>query len=144
MRTVSALILSVFLLAGAALAIDWFPTNQKTIAWDPVITLEDGSSVPAGDTIKYNVYVKDRSSSDVVFLGEVSETYALVTVSHEGFFYVGIETVRYLADQSDPELGKLLSANIAWSNDPIYCQDGKIFGLRYHVPPGQVKNERAQ
>lgn len=114
----------------------FYPPNQNTVAWDAVTDMNvDGAPVPipAGDTIKYNVYTVpvDEPKENAQLEMTVTETQATITRTTEGRVFVGVETVRI----PEGETFQVLSDRIAWSDDPNDCQNGETFGLSYYYLP---------
>jgi len=136
-----------FLLTGAVSHAEmWYKTNQATVSWDPVATLESGEAIPATDVVRYNVFVKDRKTNAVVNGQQnILETQSTVTVDSETFSYVGVQALRYVSiDGLIPENEVPLASAISWSSDPAVCLNGEAFGIRNHLPPGQVQGLRVQ
>ena len=146
MRKILALAVIISILfVGITLAISWYKTNQATIGWDAVTHLDDPDGgtipVPTGDVIKYNVYIMDaKSGVSSVVASDIDVTTYTHTFTSEGFFYFGIESLRYVLIDGSLASDPIPSNEIAWSSDPIYCINNTAFGVRYHFPPGQTNN----
>ncbi len=75
-------------------AFTWVAANQADVAWDAVTTLMDGEPVPATDTIKYKVYLKDESDT-ISEIQETDQVQLTITFPIDGKFLVGVKAVRY-------------------------------------------------
>lgn len=129
---------------GTASAETWHRTNQATFAWDAVTTLQDGTTIPANDVVRYNVFMKNKQTGVETQVSEnILETQATITFSQEGFWYLGAQALRYVSvDGMVPDTETPYTSEISWSSDPLVCFEGVAFGIRFHVPPGQIKNLR--
>ena len=129
------LIMLVF--ATSAMAADsWKTANQITIAWDAVTTLGDGSALPAGNVIKYDVYFRLDGHTDAGTKATpvpISVTSSIVTFSTEGKYRLGVATLRY------DSLGALLATSeTAWSDVAASCQGGATFGVVFYLAPAKA------
>jgi hypothetical protein len=129
-------ILSIALFSGAATAdINWITTNQITVHWDAVTTLENGDALPAGDVIRYLVYAveyPDGDRSAPVVINDVDTTDAVITLSSEGKYIWGVRPVRFIE-------GELVSqGGISWSDDTTKTQDGGQIGIQHYIAPMSV------
>lgn len=118
-----------------------YVANQKTVAWLAVTELEDGTPIPAEDTVTYDVFLQRQGTAEETQVADnVSETSATVTFP-DGIFYVGVRAVRGVLVE-----GVLyeVESDMSWSNDPTVCLNGITFRVRNHLPPGQVKGLEAQ
>ena len=101
------LILIILAVAVPASAQTWYTANQLTVEWDAV------PKIQPTDTIKYQIYYRtDLVSLGTKLGGEVEQAQATVTLPSEGKFWLGAETVRYVAGEPDP----IRSESKAWSN----------------------------
>jgi hypothetical protein len=132
--------LAGLIFSGPVLAVEWKKTNQATVAWDAVTTLADGMPIPAGDVVKYRVYLAnhqtDPDKANPALLGETDLLDYTITLNTEGRFVVGVQTVRY--DGAGVELEV---STINWS-DVNGEETPNPFGIFHHIPPGRVKNLR--
>lgn len=126
-----------FVLAGVAIAQTWFPANQKTVAWDPVTTLGDGSTVPAGDAVKYQVWTRRGTDPAVKVGGEIAGTQLTITFTAEGRYLVGVQAIRYPQGET---VGQ--SSAINWSDSTDVAMVPSPFGIVFYAPPAGVKNFR--
>lgn len=124
------------LIAGHAFAIEWHIANQKTIAWDPVTTLTDGTSLPAGDSVLYRIWIKrDGQINESVIADNVDMTQYTLTLDQEGRFFVGIQAIRvYTIDGQD----LISESEIAWSDIPENCANSNDFGVVYLISPAKA------
>jgi len=123
-------------MAWAGTTVDWYPTNQATIAWTPVTTMENGKPIPEGSIIKYQTYLADAMADpekqNPIDTGIVEVAEKTFTLTTEGKYYAGIWALRYVG-------GELVGqSTISWSNNLIVCKDGKTFGLKHYFIPDNV------
>ena len=126
-------IIGIIFCASLGFAQTWYMANQSTVAWDNVSTLSGGDPVPAGDVIKYRVYLKDAISGNPTVVspsGDIAANEFVITLDTEGSYFVGVSAVRY--DSSGVEIGESV---IAWSDDPAVCNNNVDFGIRYYFLP---------
>jgi len=112
----------------------WFTANQVTVAWNPVTTLSDGTAIPSGDTVKYQLYLRIGTTGDGTPYG--AETEAIqqtITFTTEGAYFWGVKTLRYKQGETIP----IPSATTSWSND-AGVTDGSPFGIKYYVAPSSA------
>lgn len=126
--------------AQVGFCVEWKTTNQATAAWDAVTTLDDGSALPAGNTVKYRVYlsnaVTDPDKANPALLGETDQLEYVITLNAEGKYFVGVQSVRF--DETATEVG--VSA-INWS-DTNGAATPNPFGLVHYLPPAAPANLR--
>jgi len=112
----------------------WYTTNQATVAWNPVTTLSDGTAVPAGDVIRYQLYLRIGATGDGTPYGlETEATQTTVTFTTEGAWFIGIKALRYMTGETAP-VGE---SSIAWSNT-AEATSNIPFGIRYYAAPASV------
>lgn len=128
------LILSIFIIlallivlsARSALAVDYKIANQMTLEW--AVT----APVNAGEQIEYAIYIApstDKPAATKLWQGpEVQYT---VTLSTEGLFLFGLQTVR-LVDISGT-MTVVSQSPIGWSDDPLIAPTP--FGAQHFLPP---------
>ena len=117
----------VFLVMQDAKAQEWYVTDQVTVLWDAVTTLDNGD--PLTETPLYHVYVESGGVSR--FITGTAETQQVITFSEEGTYWIGVSAVRLMDD------GALMESNIAWSNNVEVVQSGATFGIRHYLPPAR-------
>jgi len=93
----------------------WVTANQATIAWDAVTDSIDGTPLPAGEKIRFIVYLSNADTDpNKTNPAEIATTEAkqhVVTLNVEGRFFVGVRSERFRIDN-----GAILSSSvIAWS-----------------------------
>ena len=127
----------IFCVPQSGHAVDWYTANQATVAWTPVTTTTDGTPIAVGSVIKYQTYladaVADPDKQNPIDTGIVDVPEKTFTLSKEGQFYAGTQSLRYFNGEL---IGK--SKTISWSDDPIVCQSGKTFGMKYYLIPDIV------
>lgn len=121
----------------SAQAVDFTVVNQKAISWQAVTKTSEGTDIPAGDTIKYQVYlVLDGAAKDTaVKVGpELDVTEYTITFTNEGRWLVGVETIRIPADSPED----VRKAPITWSDSTDLTLVPAPFGFIYFEPPAQA------
>jgi len=122
----------IFTMVDVCWPLEWTATNQVTVAWTPVATLMDGSGIPAGDLVSYEVFTSPEAGdklSDKVKIGETPDTAFVITFETEGRFFLGVAAVRIRNDI------KISYSSISWSDNPVAVKDGKTFGIIYFRAP---------
>ena len=120
-------IVAMAIVAGQVHAQVMYDANQVTLGWDAVTKLSNGSTIPASDTIKYQVYTKPNSISAGQKVGaEITATQLLISFSAEGSYFLGVESLRY---QGTTLISK--GPTISWSDTASVCKDGIAFGVNY-------------
>ena len=121
-----ALVLSVFHLSGAQ---EWKTLNKAQVSWDAVTQDIDGKPLPATDTIKYEVILADSvNKENIKVLWTGPEVTALITLTAEGKYFLGVRALRY---QGEEKIGE---SEISWSDDPA-ATNGSPFGVVYFILP---------
>lgn len=118
----------VLILASPVFSQTWYPANQKTIGWTAVIQLDDGTPIPADQSVRYQIYIAlstDTTKINKVNIGNSITTQFVITFTTEGKYFIGVEAERL--DSGGVVVSK--SATIAWSDDPIACSPGPTFGV---------------
>lgn len=131
---ISAILILAFFFVGQVYALEWHTANQTTVAWDPV-TVESG-------TVQYEVFMcnadTDPNKTNPISVWRGPETQALITLSNEGQYYVGVRTWRVIDASTEIE------SEVAWSDDPQVVGDANgdgtpdPFGIRYFVRPSRI------
>ena len=134
----------ILLSVGAASSRDlcaqvWHPANQVTLAWDAVTTLQDGTTIPAGNVVKYQAFKRllPATTGEAVG-GEVVTLQQAVSFSVEGGYFLGVKALRYV----DSVL--VSQSEISWSDVAANCANGEAFGVTYWMAPSMVKGLRLQ
>lgn len=109
-----------------AQAVEYKIANQMTLEW--AVTAPNNS----GEQIEYAIYIApsdDKSSFTKLWQGP--ETEYTVTMSTEGLFLFGLQTIRMVevAGKYEP----VSTAEIGWSDDPLVAPTP--FGIRFYDPP---------
>jgi hypothetical protein len=117
---------------------EWHVANQATITWVAVAVLSDGSAIPTDNLVEYELWLvnadTDPDKANPVIVGTTSETLYVVTLSVEGRFFVGLQTLRKASD------GTLLGeSGIGWTDDLETTTPGPTFGLQYFLPPAGAR-----
>lgn len=120
---IAALMFTAFTVT--ALAIDnWYTTDQQTLKW-AAVTLEDGSPIPEGESVKYYLYQKNEDGSGVTFIATTAALEYTFTVDQGAKIIPGVSSARVLADGTEVD-----QSEIGWSDDPTATADGGTFGFR--------------
>ena len=130
----------LFFFSGVAYGQTWHTANQVTVAWDAVTTLSNGGPIPAGDSVKYKVWLKNAvTGGDPTELGEITDLEYTITLNTEGKYFVGVSALRYTSEDM-----LLNESTISWS-DVAECTGVEgLFGIQYFLPlksPGGLKKK---
>jgi hypothetical protein len=125
-------LVAFFLCTSLAFAeVNWHTANQATIGWNEVTQLADGTPIPAGNEVRYVVYLAnattDPEKTNPAEIAQTTTLEQLITLNVEGNFYAGVKAERWF------EGAKVGESVIAWSDDPLAVKDGQTFGLRYFL-----------
>lgn len=132
MKILKLVILLTFLFAQTVFAIDWYDQKFNTILWDPV------EKIKPTDVIKYNVYLKDTNSNEVIEYDTTEDTTMDVELFEEGVkYFFGVSAVRVLASGIE-----LPETEITWSDNDNEVLVPNPFGARFYVPLENVKGLR--
>jgi|ADurb_Leu_01_Slu_FD_contig_41_1951139_length_9706_multi_3_in_0_out_0_8 hypothetical protein len=123
---------------------NWYPTNQATVAWNPVTALSDGSPLPAGSVIKYEVFTASPDHQNVTSKGVVTVTSTVLSFQAEGRYIVGVRAIREFTDPADPQTVVTEYSETVWSDDPAYVGAEGTFGISYIFKPANPTGLRRQ
>jgi hypothetical protein len=122
---------------------EWYTANQITVTWDAVTTLSNNSTIPVDNLIEYTVYlsniITDSDKLNPIEVETVNVTESTVTLDIEGQYFVGLKTIRKLANGTFIE-----ESVIGWSDDPLVVLDEHTFGLKYFLSPATIKGLRCK
>lgn len=124
----------VLTFSTSVFAQEWITMNQSTVSWDAVTEMQGGVVIPETDIIEYKIYlsnaITDPDKTNPAEIETVNATSYTITLVDEGSYFVGLQTVRSLAD------GTFAGESIiGWTDDPAIVLDGHTFGLRHFLPP---------
>lgn len=124
----------VLTFSTSVFAQEWITMNQSTVSWDAVTEMQGGVAIPETDIIEYKIYlsnaITDPDKTNPAEIETVNATSYTITLVDEGSYFVGLQTVRSLAD------GTFAGESIiGWTDDPAIVLDGHTFGLRHFLPP---------
>lgn len=132
-------VLAVVIGYGLAQAQIWYPANQKTVAWDAVTTMADGTALPTGSTVRYKVYIvskTDTAKATPTEVGTSTTTSATITFTAEGQYFVGVKAERLIS-------GAVVSESaIAWSDSAAATGTTGTFGVVFYKAPSAPVNLR--
>lgn len=140
MRKLSVLILgilTVLVVCSPVLAeVTWVTANQATVGWEAVskiITNTGEIDIPAGDAVQYKVFlanaITDPEKANPAYIATTEALEYTYTLGIEGMYYAGVQGVR-IPEGTEEEIPALIS----WSDDPVFCVDGTVFGIRMYWP----------
>jgi hypothetical protein len=130
MKKVFFCVAIVILLAGLAFGQTVHYANQSTIAWDAVTKYQDGTNLPTGTVVKYEIYLKDGTQT---LLGETTTTQFTVTLTDYLIHDVGVRAGITIG-------GTKYFSEVAWSS-----VDGvPPFVLQRYPAPAKVQNLRVE
>lgn len=115
-----ALILAI-LIGSSAHALDWHTANQVTFAWEVNATAE------VQGELTYEVFQAAPGRADPVSLGTTDAPSMVVTLTEEGQFVLGVQTIRTVDGQ------EVSRSPVSWSDDP--AQAAAPFGVMYYRAP---------
>ena len=137
------LLVGIFFSANNVLAQTLYPPDQATIAWNAVTTLNNGSVIPTGDTVQYEIYLSNDGLTGTS-VGTTSLLQYTLTFTGEGIFFVGVGARRIPAgtvpancnDQTCPISG------ITWSNSTDVVAVPVPFGFINYLAPKSITGLR--
>jgi hypothetical protein len=134
MRTLKRLwpliLLCTVLVVGLANAQTIHYANQATIAWDAVTKYQDGTNLPTGTVVKYEIYLKDGTQT---LLGETTATQFTVTLTDYLIHDVGVRSNITVG-------GTKYFSEVAWAS-----VDGvPPFVLQRYPAPAKVQNLKVE
>lgn len=100
----------------------WHKGTTHPLAWDAVTTYEDGSPID-GETVSYNLYLKNVQTNVQIKVGSTSESSLTVVIPERGRYRFGVQAA----------LGEDVS-EIMWSDNALACEGGQTFGARWMNP----------
>lgn len=139
MRYVKYIAVIFFLLFPvSSFATDWVKADSAIVMWDPPATFYDGTPIPADiQGWVFTVYTKDLGNGVINVAGMFGSAEAIVVLEEGDKKYVGVSAA-YI-DVDGIQSGE---SAIAWSDNPIDCQDGVTFGihnLKRPEKPGRLR-----
>ena len=141
MKKIILIIFIVLIFTPLVSAQTWFTADSLSVDWTAPTTLIDGSPIPVGDIIKYNLYIKDainpQAIEELIVSNLMVQTY-LVKFTKEGRFFIGVCAVRYIGGIT--YIGESI---IAWSSDPVYTLNNPFGGV-YYISPSPPTGLRKQ
>lgn len=121
----------------SAHAVEWTVANQSTIAWDAVTKTSGDKDIPAGDTLKYQVYIVGETAdkATAVKVGPELDTLEYtITFTDEGRWLAGVESIRTPA-ASPADIQK---SSISWSDSLDVVAVPVPFGFIFFETPAVV------
>lgn len=119
----------------------WFTADKLSVDWTAPTTLIDGSPIPTGDVIKYNLYIKDAINpsavEELIVQDLTTQTYE-IKFTKEGRFFIGICAVRYAGGTT-----YISKSIVVWSSDPVYTLNNPFGGV-YYISPSPPTGLRKQ
>lgn len=127
------MVLFLFVSVPVLADVNWHLANQTTVGWDAVTTLSDGTTIPP-EQISYKVYIaKLVDKTDMVEVGNaIVDVQFTVTLTSEGKWFVGVKAIRTIDGVN------IESSRIAWSDNPVDCENGNTFGIMLYMGPANV------
>ena len=99
-------------------------------------TYHDGTELPADlQGWVFTIYTKDPGGANITNVGLIDRSSATITLSEGQKVYVGISASYIDVDgiQSD-------ESEIAWSDNPVDCLNGVVFGIHNLKSPNKPFN----
>lgn len=107
--------------------------NSAVIAWDAVTKLADGTPVPVGEVVKYEVLrARPAAKASAVVVGETAALEYVISFPAEGDWVVGVRAVRTVGTER-------IVSDINWSD---VSGIPSPFVLRYYRGPAVPENLR--
>lgn len=123
------IILFFAVLSDTAMAVDYKVANQITLTW--AVTAPNN----AGEKIEYSIWMAphdDKAAATKIYTGPDLEY--TVTLTDEGYFLFGLETLRMVEVTATPGTYEVVSSGgIGWSDDIVVAP--VPFGVRHYLPP---------
>lgn len=137
-----------FCLVGVAFAqnpLKVIVPNQSTIEWEAVTILSDGTPIPTGEVVTYQIFLgpypipggqDPNDAGNFTLKDSTSATTSTINFDSEGVYLAGVRAVRTIA------LVETYS-DISWSSDPIISVTPwyYVFITPYAQPTGLHKPE---
>ena len=123
------MLMCMFLVTSAD-ALTWHTANQATVGWDPVLSLTDGTLLPSGTVVEYEVFsaiLVDKS--DMVSMGRTADYTKAITLTREGGNFIGVKAIRVEGSADVSE------STISWSDNSAVCANGEDFGIQFYLIP---------
>jgi hypothetical protein len=141
---VLAFLLVVFEAGSSAAAVTtWVSGSSLTVGWNAITTFTDGTTIPSGDVIKYDVYYKPDGATAPPYVKVTTSPIAalsyIVAPTAEGKFNIGVVAIRFNSAGT-----QLSSSDLSWSDIAANCQGGQTFGLNFYKVPTNVIGLRPQ
>lgn len=136
MKKVLAALIIVIALCGFAhaqdIALEWKSANERTLKWDPVTTLTDGTIIPESDSVTYVVYLvaegASKESAVPIDIPPISITEYTFSIDLEGRYIPGVQAVRNVYNTD-----VISKSEISWSDNPENVANGVPFGIQYYL-----------
>ena len=135
------IVMFILMTIGFAEAQTWYSANQKTVAWDAVTALADGSPIPADSSVQYRVFIAPSTATgedQKIEMGIATGTNYLITLTTQGRYWVGIRSE--LVSNSVV----VAQSAISWSDDSSKVPNGQTWGLSSFTAPAGTKGLRTQ
>jgi hypothetical protein len=121
----------------SAHAVEWTVANQSTIAWDAVTQTVEGKNFPAGDIVKYQIYIVGETADKGTAVksgGEITALEYTITFDTEGRWLAGVQSIR-IPEASPTDIQKSV---ISWSDSLDVVLVPVPFGFIFFETPAQV------
>jgi hypothetical protein len=134
--TLSALVL----FAGCPWAQTVRYINSGTVAWDPVDKLTDGSAIPAGDVVEYEVYRAAYPDGPEMLLATVTESlYRFTSPDDRTAYALGVR-----AKRTTDGGATVTYSGISWSYDPLAAAEPFLIRHKDTRAPATILHIRVQ
>lgn len=142
-KTFKILLVALFLIGvfSTAHAVIWKNASLVPVAWDAVVTLDNGDPLPAGNTVSYVVYIVPAAGiADAdnlkIEVGRTPDAFFNIPMPGEGEFYFGASAERLV------NAVKVSESTVSWSFDASKCQGGEELGIRFYLIPASPEGFR--
>jgi len=134
---------SILLCATSVFGQTFYTPDQATIAWDATTTLNNGSAIPAGDIVQYEIYLSNDGLTGTK-VGTTSLLQYTLTFTGEGIFFVGVAARRIPSGIVPANCNDATCpiSSITWSNSTNTAAVPVPFGFVNYLPPKSVTGLR--
>lgn len=132
------IVILILFVTGTVFAENWHKADSKQVGWDAPTILHDGTPLPAGiQGWIFTLYSKDVSGANVVVELQTGAAPVTVTIIEGGKKYIGASAAYVDVDGITSD-----DSEIAWSDNPVDCENGVTFGIHNLKRPDKPQNMR--
>jgi len=125
--------LGILMTGAFGQSISWKVANQATFEWQAVTTMNEGDPMLPTDVVTYQPWAKKSDGTNIMKIGAPTNApTATLTFTQEGSFFVGVSTIRTVAD------GNKIESIVSWSDNPLVVTNNSVFGYKFYYLPDQT------